>query len=87
MLKALAKAIYILAETPGRECRLHHRLAERDRDSPTMELATLIPAVLCIIVIARSGTTVALWKVFLPVLLLVPTYFAWNFRPLPPINR
>ena len=51
-----------------------------------MELITLIPAVLCIIAIARSGTAYAFQYVFLPVLLLMPTYFFWNFRPLPSIN-
>jgi hypothetical protein len=51
-----------------------------------MELATLIPAVLCILVISRSGTTAAFRKVFLPVLLLMPTYFSWSMRPLPSIN-
>jgi len=51
-----------------------------------MELVTLIPAVLCIIVIARSGTAAAFREVFLPVLLLIPTYFSWTLRPLPSIN-
>jgi hypothetical protein len=51
-----------------------------------MELITLIPAVLCIRAIYRSGTAYAFQYVFLPVLLLMPTYFLWNFRPLPSIN-
>ena len=51
-----------------------------------MELITLIPAVLCIIAIVRSGTAYAFQYVFLPVLLLFPTYFVWTFRPLPSIN-
>jgi hypothetical protein len=51
-----------------------------------MELVTLIPAVLCIIVIARSGTAAAFREVFLPVLLLIPTYYFWTLRPLPSIN-
>lgn len=51
-----------------------------------MELVTLIPAVLCIRAIFRSGTAYAFQSVFLPVLLLFPSYFFWTFRPLPSLN-
>jgi len=51
-----------------------------------MELITLIPAIACIYVIFRRGTYAAFLYVFLPVLLLLPTYFWFALRPLPSIN-
>jgi hypothetical protein len=51
-----------------------------------MELITLIPALLCFCVSLRYGTHIAFRYVFLPVLLLVPTYFLWTLKPLPALN-
>ena len=51
-----------------------------------IELSTLIPGLICIYIISRSGTAEAFRLVFLPVLLLVPQYFFWTARPLPSIN-
>ncbi|MBS1799377.1 MAG: O-antigen ligase family protein [Acidobacteria bacterium] len=49
-------------------------------------LATLIPGIICIIVLLRSKTQDALLDVVLPVLLLVPVDFYLRIRPLPPLN-
>ena len=51
-----------------------------------MELITLIPGIACIYVIFRRGTTGAFLYVFLPVLLLMPTYFWLAVRPFPSID-
>jgi hypothetical protein len=51
-----------------------------------MELLTLIPGILCILVMLRGKTSDALLKVFLPTLLLVPVDYFLTIRPIPPIN-
>ncbi|MDE1175174.1 MAG: hypothetical protein PW789_01035 [Edaphobacter sp.] len=51
-----------------------------------MEFATLIPGILCILVMLRGKTPAALLNVFLPVLLLVPVDYYLTVRPIPPIN-
>jgi hypothetical protein len=51
-----------------------------------MELVTLIPGILCIFALIRGGAQYAVQNVYLPVLLLLPTYFIWTMRPLPSMN-
>jgi hypothetical protein len=57
-----------------------------DRCSSGMPVVTLIPGILCILVLLRGRTKGALLNVFLPVLLLVPIDYYLTIRPIPPIN-
>ena len=51
-----------------------------------MAIVTLIPGLLCIFALIRGGAQYAIQNVYLPVLLLLPTYFIWTLRPLPSMN-
>jgi hypothetical protein len=49
-------------------------------------IATLIPGIICVIVLLRNKTQDALLDVVLPVLLLIPVDFYLRIKPLPPLN-
>src|SRR5882757_11372843 len=51
-----------------------------------MPFITLIPGLICIIVLLRGRTQDAFLNVLLPVLLLIPVDYYLTIRPIPPIN-
>ncbi len=51
-----------------------------------MQTILLIPAVLCIFSLFHSSASKTFQNVFLPVLLMLPTYYVWKVPALPPID-
>jgi len=51
-----------------------------------MPLITLIPGIICIIVLLRGKTQDVFLNVMLPVLLLIPVDYYLTLKPIPPIN-
>ncbi len=51
-----------------------------------MQIIVLIPAILCVLALFRSSVSKAFQNIFLPVLLVLPTYYFWKVPALPPID-
>ncbi len=51
-----------------------------------MQIMILIPAVLCVFSLFRSSASKTFRNVFLPTLLILPTYYFWKVPTLPPID-
>ncbi len=51
-----------------------------------MQIIVLVPAVLCIISLFLSSASRTFQNIFLPVLLMLPTYYFWKVPNLPPID-
>ena len=51
-----------------------------------MQIIVLIPAVFCIFSLFHSSASKTFQNVFLPILLMLPTYYFWKVPDLPPID-
>lgn len=51
-----------------------------------MQIIVLIPAVLCVFSLFHSSASRTFQNIFLPVLLMLPTYYFWKVPTLPPID-
>ncbi len=51
-----------------------------------MQIIVLIPAILCVSALFRSSVSKTFQNIFLPVLLMLPTYYFWKVPALPPID-
>ncbi len=51
-----------------------------------MQIIVLIPAALCIFSLFHSSVSKTFQNVFLPILLMLPTYYFWKVPALPPID-
>lgn len=51
-----------------------------------MQIIVLIPAVLCVVALFRGSASKGFQAVFLPSMLMLPTYYFWKVPALPPID-